>query len=241
MSSGIGQTHGALKAVHRRAVLVFADSHAFDLARRSLPRAAGQLLNSSALFRGCHVFADVHFFTKAVKARESERIHPQVGRNFRDRFGNAVGALTRLGYDEIVAVGGDCPSLHKNDIVIAFQQLAHNKLVLGPDHRGGCYLIGFHAANREVLHDIRWNRNSDCGQLRARCAASEVFLLPVKQDLDSWADLRLLARTGEAAGKIAAFLVALAGAAIRDFVSFVIPAEQGVRERGQMPPPISAV
>jgi hypothetical protein len=214
--------------VARRAVLVFAEKTHVELARRSFPAAAGPLLNLPAFASEFSPGIDVHLFDR------------QVGRGFAARFENAIEAMARLGYEEVVAVGRDCPGLNARDIEQAFAQLASKKLVLGPDHRGGCYLIGFRATDRGLLRGVRWKRNTDCAQLLRRAGAAEVFLLPVKHDLDSWTDLRLFARTNEALAHLAAFVLNLISLLRIGPVEFVSIVSQRMRVRQQMPPPAFA-
>ncbi|MEP7071540.1 MAG: DUF2064 domain-containing protein [Verrucomicrobiota bacterium] len=223
----------------RRALLVFADELGIDMAKRRFPSVLRPLFRLSGKTFGTSG-AEVHIFTSQGDARTDARIHPQVGATFAERLENAVECLARLDYDHIVAIGRDCPSLTSDDIDVAFALLRENRLVLGPDHRGGCYLIAVRATDRELLDGIRWKRNTDCAELRARCHESEVCLLAIKHDLDSWADIRLLARVGDAAGRLAAFLVGLLQSTAREFIYFVDLAAQAVRVRGQMPPPVSA-
>ena len=137
----------------------------------------------------------------------------------------------------IVAIGRDCPMLVANDLEIAFSQLRDKRLVLGPDHRGGCYLIGFRGADAGLLRGIRWNRNTDCAQLRARCHSSDVSLLAVKIDLDSWADIRLLARAGHQLAELCCNFLQHAQVPYNCFVDL---SAQALRVRGQMPPPALA-
>jgi 2-phospho-L-lactate guanylyltransferase (CobY/MobA/RfbA family) len=222
--------------VRQRAVLVFADHLGADLARRRLPLAADRLFQShknAARVRG----ADVHLFTSAKAVPASHWIHPQSGTSFAERLENAVESLAAAGYSEIVVIGRDCPALAAADVALAFERLAVNRLVLGPDHRGGCYLIGLRAADRALLRGIRWKRNTDCAELRARC--DEVSFLTPKHDLDSLADFQLLARTGETTAPVAALFVILEKAAAGLSV-FVDLAAQAIRTREQMPPPLPA-
>lgn len=170
----------------------------------------------------------------------SPRMHRQVGRNFATRFENAIETLAQLNYDEIVAIGRDCPGLQASDIEHAFAELAENKLVLGPDHRGGCYLIAFRSADREVLRGVRWKQNTDCAQLCKRCGEERLFLLPVKQDLDSWADVRIFARGDDPLARLAAFLLEVIGGSCARLLHFVSLASQKIRVRQQMPPPVFA-
>ena len=167
-------------------------------------------------------------------------VHRQVGRGFTARFENAVERIAQLGYDEIVAIGRDCPGLRASDIERAFAELASKKLVLGPDHRGGCYLIGFHCADWELLRGVRWKQNTDCAQLRDRCGDEHVFLLPVKHDLDSWADVRIFARGDNPLARLASFLLDVICGAHARLVRFVSIATQQMRVRQQMPPPAFA-
>jgi hypothetical protein len=227
--------------VPRRAVLIFADEAHVELARRSFPIAAGPLLNLPALGPEISLGIDVHLFTSAGDAAIAGcQVHRQAGRNFAARFENAIERIAQLGYDEVVAIGRDCPSLHVKDIERAFAELASNTLVLGPDHRGGCYLIAFRSADRELLRGVRWKQNTDCAQLRRRCGTARVFLLPVKQDLDSWADIRIFARSGDPLARLARFLLGVISASRVRLIHFVSIASQQMRVRQQMPPPAFA-
>jgi glycosyltransferase A (GT-A) superfamily protein (DUF2064 family) len=201
-----------------------------DLARRALPKRAGTLLRGSALREALGAGIDVHFHTSAR----------QSGAGFRARFENAIEEIARLGYDEIVAVGRDCPALCAADVGQAFAELSERTLVLGPDHRGGCYLIAFRTRDRELLRDVRWKRNTDCRQLQDRCAPGAVFLLPVKHDVDNWADLEVFARSGHVLAGIAGSLVAMAGLAGSSIRYFVSSAWRATRIRQQIPPPAFA-
>lgn len=203
--------------------------------------AARPLLNLPAFASEFSPAIDVHLFTSAGNAGVgSSRIHRQSGRGFAERFENAIETIARLGYDEVVAVGRDCPGLRALDIAQAFAELASKKLVLGPDHRGGCYLIAFRTADRELLRDVRWKRNTDCAQLLERAGAPNVFLLPVKQDLDSWSDLRIFARSGDSLARLASFLLDIFSVSHRQIAPIVSFAAQHMRERQQMPPPAFA-
>ena len=212
-----------------------------DLARRSFPMAARPLLNLPAFATEFSPALDVHLFTSAGSTDVAgSQVHRQSGRGFAERFENAIETMAKLGYDEVVAVGRDCPGLRTLDIEQAFAQLTSKKLVLGPDHRGGCYLIAFRTADRGLLRDVRWKRNTDCAQLLQRAGAAQVFLLPVKQDLDSWSDVRIFARSGDPLARLASFLVDRFSLSRRQIAPIVSFAARHMRVRQQMPPPALA-
>jgi len=230
------------KGVSRRAVLIFAEEARVELARRAFPHAARPLLDLPTFGPQLSRGIDVHLFTSSRGPIPSEfQVHRQAGRDFATRLENAIEKINELGYDEIVVVGRDCPSLRPSDIEDAFGKLESRKLVLGPDHRGGCYLIAFRLSDRNLLRGVRWKRHTDCAQLRDRCLPSEVSLLPPKHELDSWADLQLFARGGDPLARLASFLlntVCSLGVAVTYFVDLAL---QRVRVRQQLPPPALAI
>jgi hypothetical protein len=234
-------TRQSLRSVSRRAVLVFAEEVHVELARRAFPNAARSLLNPPELGSELSPGTDVHLFTSSRgPIRSGPRIHRQAGHDFAARLENAVEKIATLGYDEIVAIGRDCPSLRAIDLENAFKKLQSRKLVLGPDHRGGCYLIAFRLSDRDLLRGVRWKRHTDCAQLRDRCRPSEVCLLPLKHELDSWADIRLFARCGDPLARLASFLLRVVCGLDIAVTHFVDLALQRIRVRQQMPPPAFA-
>jgi uncharacterized protein len=228
--------------VSRRAVLVFAEEAHVELARRAFPEAARALLSLPSFGRELSPRSDVHLFTSGRNSiPDGPRIHRQAGHDFAARLENAVEKINEMGYDEIVVIGRDCPGLRQIDIEDAFRKLESSKLVLGPDHRGGCYLIAFRLCDRALLHGVRWKRHTDCAQLRDRCRLSEVCLLSVKHELDSWADVRLFARSGDPLARLASFLLRVVCGLDIAVAHFVDLALQRVRVRQQIPPPAVAI
>jgi hypothetical protein len=98
-------------------------------------------------------------------------------------------------------------------------------------------LIGLRLRDRHLLRAVQWNRGRDCAQLSRRLVSAEVAFLPVKQDVDNWADVRLLAQSGHRLAQALAVFFQI-GKGTREF--FVDLPIQGVRVRGQMPPPALA-
>ncbi len=222
-----------------KAVLIFADALRLDLVKRGLPVSLQSLFRLPAL--GSEDGADVHLFTSAgQESLPDVHVHAQRGASFAERLERATHEIAALGYEQIVIVGRDCPLLENADINRAFAGLSTNQLVLGPDHRGGCYLIGLRASNRYLLRGIRWKRNTDCRQLVER-AGGDVLLLPIKQDVDSWRDLSLLARSSLKLGRfLRLFLERLVSLGRDRFEVLVDLARKAIRVRQQMPPPALA-
>lgn len=218
----------------KAAILIFANAQQRDLRRRGLPASAAGLLALPHL-HGLAAPADLHWFTdRPTAARPAGwSVHRQQGRNFAERLENAVEDLARRGYDRIVILGRDCPELTAADVDAALALLQSRRLVLGPDHRGGCWLIAIHAADRTLLHGIRWERNTDAGELCRRFGDAHATLLATKFDLDDLPDLFILARVFLPAAAVLAGMVGRTGGAS----GIVLEAEMRRRVALQRPPP----
>jgi glycosyltransferase A (GT-A) superfamily protein (DUF2064 family) len=197
-----GSHHNTAVGVTRatQALLVFANPVTVDCERRKWPVSFQQLFNTRSVSALVTPETDVHVFTSVeLFASKSHActVHLQkyTGATFGERLEHAVEQLAGLGYSKIVIVGSDCPSLTADDVSNAFQLLDRKRLVLGPDHRGGCYLIGLHREDRAQLSGICWHQNTDCTELLRRYGKGATAHLPVKIDLDTIEDLRLLAQS----------------------------------------------
>lgn len=180
----------------RRALLIFADTPDADCRRRGWPAGFRILLETQSFSFDRNEGFDSHLFTSCGFGRRvpsAVQVHVQEGVSFGQRIENAVETLANLGYEEIVIVGQDCPDLEPKDIRRAFDSLGRYRLVLGPDHRGGCYLIGFHVADRQRLRGVVWQRNTDFREISFRFANEGILKLAVRIDLDNVEDVSLLA------------------------------------------------
>ena len=66
----------------------------------------------------------------------------QIGDSFGARFYNAIAHAFESGYEHVITVGADCPSLYTQDILHAEKELLAGRQCLGPSKDGGVYLLG---------------------------------------------------------------------------------------------------
>lgn len=224
----------------RRAVLVFAQNLGHDTRRRRWDRRlAGRLCQVDAAGLAT-AGADVHLFGDAAAiGLPRDRVHEQIDGDFGTRLLAAAETLAQLGYDEVCLVGGDCPQLTQGDVVDAFAGLsAGAPLVLGPDHRGGCYLIALRLRDcRRLLTGVAWRQDTDFAELSDR-VEGRAFVLAQKVDVDAPADVKFLCRRDRVWRDV---LRRLFGGIAATF-SIPAPSAANVRQRAlwQLPPPRAA-
>ena len=86
---------------------------------------------------------------------------PQVGDTLGERMENAFNNVFNLGYEKIVLIGSDIPSMQPQDIVKGFGILESNDICLGTTFDGGYYLIGMKKLYKEVFDEsIKWGKKS---------------------------------------------------------------------------------
>jgi hypothetical protein len=82
----------------------------------------------------------------------------QKGNNFGERLANAIEEIYNKGFQKVITIGNDCPSITSQLLSNVGKQLNKDKLVLGPSSDGGVYLIGIDKSvyNRNSFLNLQW-------------------------------------------------------------------------------------
>ncbi|MBO0857032.1 MAG: TIGR04282 family arsenosugar biosynthesis glycosyltransferase [Chloracidobacterium sp.] len=149
--------------------------------------------------------------------REGSLMILQRGENLGERLTNCFVDLFALGFESVVVIGADGPTLPGEHVFDAFECFeADEDVVVGPTEDGGYYLIGMRKLHKRIFEDIPW---SSAGVLnttveRAREAGLNLVLLPEWRDVDTPEDFerlkRELAETRDGANFTRRFLKELA-------------------------------
>jgi uncharacterized protein len=129
--------------------------------------------------------------------RESSMMMPQRGDNLGERLTNCFADLFALGFESVVIIGADSPTLPARYVFDAFECFeTDDDVVIGPTEDGGYYLVGMRKLHRRIFEDIPW---SGAGALeatiaRARAAELNLVLLPEWRDVDTPEDFEWLKR-----------------------------------------------
>ena len=124
---------------------------------------------------------------------------PQAGIDLGERLTSATQWGSENGYNKIILVGSDSPTLPLSYIFEAIVGLDMRDVVIGPSVDGGYYLIGFSSKNLtttvpSVFEEIAWSTAHVFSQTVERIDAIDATLklLPPWYDVDTPEDLAFL-------------------------------------------------
>ena len=114
----------------------------------------------------------------------------QVEGTFGQRLADAMAQVYAEGFESVLVVGNDCPSILPSHLRAAAQMLEQGQNVLGPDRRGGVWLIGLQ--HKDFSADQLINLSWETPELYADMAGlfPEVIDFASLGDLNSFEDLR---------------------------------------------------
>jgi uncharacterized protein len=129
--------------------------------------------------------------------REGSLMIPQRGENLGERLTNCFADLFALGFESVVVLGADSPTLPGEYVFDAFECFeTDDDVVFGPADDGGYYLVGMRKLHGRIFEDIPWGAGGVMGATmdRAREAELNLVLLPDWHDVDTPEDFERLKR-----------------------------------------------
>lgn len=121
---------------------------------------------------------------------------PQRGDLFGERLLAAAEDILACGFASVSLIDSDSPTVPHSAFAQAVQELSKpgDRIVLGPSHDGGYYLIGLKQPHPEPFSRISWSTASVAEETRERCREASLSLveLPLWYDVDDAQTLALL-------------------------------------------------
>lgn len=119
----------------------------------------------------------------------------QKGNSFCEKLFNAFQAIFALGFENVIAIGNDCPALTAQDLQHAAQILQNKDAIIGPSNDGGLYLIGLrhNFLKQALFNQIPWESNAVkvAFQSYLHTVGAQYYIADKKVDIDFNADLSL--------------------------------------------------
>jgi rSAM/selenodomain-associated transferase 1 len=122
------------------------------------------------------------------------RLQPQLGEGLSEALSGAFSSRVRAGFECVVLIGSDTPTLPAELIEGAARALCTHDLVIGPSLDGGYYLLGMTSVHPALFDGIAWSTELVFGQTmeRARELALRTHVLCPWYDIDTADELRRL-------------------------------------------------
>jgi uncharacterized protein len=121
---------------------------------------------------------------------------PQRGDGFGERLLATAEDIFGCGYGSVCLIDSDSPTVPAAafEQAVAELQRPGDRVVVGPSHDGGYYLIGLKRAHAEVFANITWSTATVFEETVAAASAAdfEVVVLPLWYDVDDAASLEIL-------------------------------------------------
>lgn len=116
----------------------------------------------------------------------------QRGRSFGERITHAIADVFAAGHEHVIVLGNDCPQLSVAHLNTAARLLREERDVIGPDGRGGAWMIGLRRSDFDAatFAGLAWKTENLLKELQAYC--SSPALLEVLRDVNTLADFREL-------------------------------------------------
>ena len=134
--------------------------------------------------------------------------------NDSDSFGtqlvSSVKAVFEKGFQSVICIGNDCPELSLELLQKTVIHLQNGQSVIGPDNRGGVYLIGIQKADfrADVFENLPWQTarlQENLGQI----LGYKALLLPAIADINTEIDLRRWGKNAKSSASFAKLLLSL--------------------------------
>jgi uncharacterized protein len=123
---------------------------------------------------------------------------PQQGHDFGERLIFAGEDLFAIGFHSVCLINSDSPAVPPESFAEATKELAKpgDRVVLGPSHDGGYYLIGLKRMHRHLFEHIDWSTEHVFAQTKERASERglQIHELATGLDVDDGASLNQLER-----------------------------------------------
>ncbi len=119
----------------------------------------------------------------------------QKGLSFGEKLANAYEEVFDLGYEAVISVGNDSPEISKINWTEIIARLQKKESILGPNLRGGSYLIGINKSlfDKKSFAELPWQRHNLFTELVNYCESNciSTTVLEKIRDINSFHDLKL--------------------------------------------------
>lgn len=178
------------------AILIFTQEATKEAARKMLTPSKNQGVNR-LVFDKLNHFVERTTTTAASKVENLRVFHSnQLIKPNNNSFGKQLSAAIQVvferGFEKVICIGNDCPALNENRILATAEKLQTVDTVVGPDNRGGAYLIGIsrQGFKAEVFENLAWQSEKMLESFIEQYTNENVLLLETLSDIHNFQELQ---------------------------------------------------
>lgn len=112
--------------------------------------------------------------------------------SFGQQLSEAIQVIFERGFEKVICIGNDCPALDKNRILEAAEKLQTVDSVVGPDNRGGVYLLGISRKDfkSEVFENLAWQSEKMLESYIEQADNQSILMLEALSDIHTFQELQ---------------------------------------------------
>ena len=173
------------------AILIFTQDISQDISRKMLTPKKNQGVNRLIFSQLNNLVKQISASTRLSVFHSNQLVLNQKG-DFGKQLSAAIQIVFEKGFDKVICVGNDCPALNKVQILEAAQQLQTNDTVLGPDQRGGVYLLGISKStfDAQTFENLAWHSEKMLESYTQNFAQQNILLLESLADIHTFQELQ---------------------------------------------------
>lgn len=112
--------------------------------------------------------------------------------SFGQQLSTAIQVIFERGFEKVICIGNDCPALVENHILAAAKILQTVDTVIGPDNRGGVYLLGIssNGFRPEVFENLAWQSEKMLESYIKQADNQSIQMLEALSDIHTFQELQ---------------------------------------------------
>lgn len=132
------------------------------------------------------------YYSDAINEEKWKHLEKKVqqGKDLGEKMQNAFNDGFREGFQQIILIGSDLPTISSTIILQGFAALENNDIVFGPADDGGYYLIGMKKMHPSIFNNKPWSTEKLLIITLKELTQKKIALLTQLNDIDTEADLK---------------------------------------------------
>jgi glycosyltransferase A (GT-A) superfamily protein (DUF2064 family) len=171
------------------AILIFAREVSEESSRKLLVAKNRQA--NKRIFQNLNILTNQKSHATQIPVFVSSQLDLDSKATFGQNISRAISCVFEKGFEKVICIGNDCPALQKEHLIATAEALNTTDAVIGPDFRGGTYLIGLSKKvfDTNSFQNLPWQTSELLEHLVMSFCGKRIQILDQLSDINSFQDL----------------------------------------------------